>query len=164
MNKKILIIEIAVLVLLTGLNIFLFCSKKSTPSACNHENCTNTECYLTNTISLNENQKQQYQAIKQKYQQQAILIADSLHISQEHLMRNLMNEQQDSIKIREIEQVISHCQAELLHISVNQYNEIKSILTPSQIPALDKLFSQIFICRPTCNHREEDAGTHPPLH
>ena len=119
---------------------------------------------MTNTISLTENQKQQYQAIKQKYQQQAILIADSLHISQEHLMRNLMNEQQDSIKIREIEQVISHCQAELLHISLNQYNEIKSILTPSQIPALDKLFSQIFICRPTCNHREEDAGTHPPFH
>jgi len=164
MNKKILIIEIAVLVLLTGLNVFLFFNRQESPAVCNHENCTNTECYLTNTISLNEEQKQQYEQIKEKYQQQAILIADSLHISQERLMRNLMQQTQDSVEIRKIEEVISLCQAQLLHISVNQYNEIKSILTPSQIPALDKLFSQIFICRPTCNHREEDAGTHPPLH
>lgn len=164
MNKKILIIEIAVLVLLTGLNVFLFFNRQERPAVCNHENCTNTECYLTNTISLNEEQKQQYEQIKEKYQQQAILIADSLHISQERLMRNLMQQTQDSVEIRKIEEVISLCQAQLLHISVNQYNEIKSILTPSQIPALDKLFSQIFICRPTCNHREEDAGTHPPLH
>lgn len=163
MNKKILIIEIAVLVVLTGVNLFLFYGKKD-KTTCNHEVCNDTDCYLSNTISLNEEQKQQYERIKKTYQQQAILIADSLHVSQEYLMRSLMQEKQDTVKIRQIEEKISIYQAKLLHISVNQYNEIKSILTPSQIPALDKLFAQIFICRPTCNHRQEDAGTHPPLH
>ncbi|MBR5254471.1 MAG: hypothetical protein IKV46_05455 [Bacteroidales bacterium] len=162
MNKKVLIIEIVILVVLTTINFFLFFNKNQ-EKQCNTDNCVNAECYLSHEISLNEEQKLQYEKIKAKYQQQAILIADSLHISQEYLMRNLMNENQDTLKIKEIESVISRCQAELLHISVNQYNDIKSILTPSQIPALDKLFSRIFICRPTCNHRKEDAGTHPHI-
>ena len=162
MNKKVLIIEIVVLVVLTAINFYLFFNRNQ-QTQCDTEKCTNTECYLSHEISLTQEQKLQYEKIKEKYQQQAILIADSLHISQEYLMRNLMNDTQDTLKIKEIESVISRCQAELLHISVNQYNEIKSILTPSQIPALDKLFSRIFICRPTCNHRKEDAGTYPHI-
>ena len=114
-------------------------------------------------ISLDENQKQLYGGIKSKYRNRAILVADSLHLRQEKLMRALMQNESDTNKIAQIETDIVSCQKELLHLSVEQYYEIKAILNPSQIPVLDSLFAQIFICRPTCNHRSEDGGTHPHL-
>ena len=149
MNKKILIIEIVILVVLTAVNFYL-CFDRKESSQCNTEKCTNTECYLSHTISLNAEQKLQYEDIKEKYQDQAMYIADSLHITQESLMEVLKNDTQNIEKIKEIEGLIAKYQTDLLHISVNQYMDIKSILTPEQIPALNKLFTQIFVCRPTC--------------
>jgi Spy/CpxP family protein refolding chaperone len=118
---------------------------------------------VSKTISLNEEQKEQYNQIKHKYQKRAILVADSLHISQEVLMKEMMSAEQDSLRLREMEAKISYYQAQLLHLSVEQYYNIKTILTPEQIPALDRLFAQILICRPTCNHRDDDGGTIPHL-
>lgn len=156
MNKKILIIEIVILVVLTAVNFYLYFDREKV-SQCNTEKCTNTECYLSHTISLNAEQKLQYEDIKEKYQEQAMYIADSLHITQESLMEVLKNDTQNIEKIKEIEGLIAKYQTDLLHISVNQYMDIKSILTPEQIPALDKLFTQIFVCRPTCK-------THSHIH
>ena len=156
MNKKILIIEIVILVVLTAVNFYLYFDREKV-SQCNTDKCTNTECYLSHAISLNEEQKLQYEKIKEKYQDQAMYIADSLHVTQEYLMENLKKDSQDMEKIREIEEKIAKYQTDLLHISVNQYREIRTILTPSQIPALDKLFTQIFVCRPTCK-------THSHIH
>ncbi len=157
MNKKFLIIEIIILLALTAVNFYLFFEKKNTHAHCDTSKCTNTECYLSNAISLTKEQQQQYQKIKDKYQEQAMFTADSLHVTQELLMENLMKANQDTVKIKEIEQTIAKYQTDLLHISVNQYNDIKSILTPEQLPALDKLFTQIFVCRPTCK-------THTHIH
>ncbi|MBO7277557.1 MAG: Spy/CpxP family protein refolding chaperone [Bacteroidales bacterium] len=156
MNKKFLIIEIVILLALTAVNIYLTLDRKES-NKCMESCCVDTECYLSNAISLNDKQKQQYQKIKEKYQEQAMFIADSLHVTQESLMESLKKNNQDSLKIKEIEGEIAKYQTKLLDISVNQYNEIKSILTPSQIPALDKLFTQIFVCRPTCK-------THTHIH
>ncbi|MEE1302891.1 MAG: Spy/CpxP family protein refolding chaperone [Bacteroidales bacterium] len=156
MNKKFLIIEVVILLALTAVNIYLTLDRKE-PNKCMESCCVDTECYLSNAISLTEAQKQQYQKIKEKYQEQAMFIADSLHVTQESLMESLKKNNQDSLKIKEIEGEIAKYQTKLLDISVNQYNEIKSILTPSQIPALDKLFTQIFVCRPTCK-------THTHIH
>jgi peptidoglycan hydrolase CwlO-like protein len=156
MNKKFLIIEIVILLALTAVNIYLTLDRKES-NKCMESCCVDTECYLSNAISLNDEQKQQYQKIKEKYQEQAMFIADSLHVTQESLMESLKKNNQDSLKIKEIEGEIAKYQTKLLDISVNQYNEIKSILTPSQIPALDKLFTQIFVCRPTCK-------THTHIH
>lgn len=156
MNKKFLIIEVVILLALTAFNIYLTLDRKE-PNKCMESCCVDTEYYLSNAISLTEAQKQQYQKIKEKYQEQAMFIADSLHVTQESLMESLKKNNQDSLKIKEIEGEIAKYQTDLLHISVNQYNEIKSILTPSQIPALDKLFTQIFVCRPTCK-------THTHIH
>ncbi len=149
MNKKILIIEIVILVVLTAVNFYLYFDREKV-SQCNTDKCTNTECYLSHTISLNAEQKLQYEDIKEKYQDQAMYVADSLHVTQESLMEVLKNDTQNIEKIKEIEGLIAKYQTDLLHISVNQYMDIKSILTPEQIPALDKLFTQIFVCRPTC--------------
>lgn len=157
MNKKILIIEILILVVLTAVNFYLFFERKQEAHVCDTDKCTNTECYLSHAISLNEEQKLQYEAIKDRYQEQAMYIADSLHVTQESLMEALKSDAQDSVKIREIESLIAKYQTDLLHISVCQYNDIKSLLTPEQIPALDKLFTQIFVCRPTCK-------THTHIH
>lgn len=156
MNKKFLIIEIVILVVLTAVNFYLFFNREDTKH-CENKECTNTECYLSHTISLTEEQKKEYQKIKEKYQEYAMFTADSLHVTQELLMENLMKANQDSVKIREIEQTIAKYQTSLLHISVNQYNEIKSILTPEQIPDLDTLFTRILVCRPTCK-------THTHIH
>lgn len=156
MNKKFLIIEIVILLALTAVNIYLTLDRKES-NKCMESCCVDTECYLSNAISLTEAQKQQYQKIKEKYQDKAMYIADSLHVTQEYLMENLKKDSQDMEKIREIEEKIAKYQTDLLHISVNQYREIRTILTPSQIPALDKLFTQIFVCRPTCK-------THTHIH
>jgi hypothetical protein len=156
MNKKFLIIEVVILLVLTAVNIYLTLDRKE-PNKCMQSCCVDTECYLSNAISLTEAQKQQYQKIKEKYQDKAMYIADSLHVTQEYLMENLKKDSQDMEKIREIEEKIAKYQTDLLHISVNQYREIRTILTPSQIPALDKLFTQIFVCRPTCK-------THSHIH
>ena len=156
MNKKFLIIEVVILLALTAVNIYLTLDRKE-PNKCMQSCCVDTECYLSNAISLNNEQKQQYQKIKEKYQDKAMYIADSLHVTQEYLMENLKKDSQDMEKIREIEEKIAKYQTDLLHISVNQYREIRTILTPSQIPALDKLFTQIFVCRPTCK-------THTHIH
>lgn len=156
MNKKFLIIEVVILLALTAVNIYLTLDRKE-PNKCMQSCCVDTECYLSNAISLTETQKQQYQKIKEKYQDKAMYIADSLHVTQEYLMENLKKDSQDMEKIREIEEKIAKYQTDLLHISVNQYREIRTILTPSQIPALDKLFTQIFVCRPTCK-------THTHIH
>ncbi len=156
MNKKFLIIEVVILLALTAVNIYLTLDRKE-PNKCMQSCCVDTECYLSNAISLTEAQKQQYQKIKEKYQDKAMYIADSLHVTQEYLMENLKKDSQDMEKIREIEEKIAKYQTDLLHISVNQYREIRTILTPSQIPALDKLFTQIFVCRPTCK-------THTHIH
>ena len=156
MNKKILIIEIVILVVLTAVNFYLYFDREKV-SQCNTDKCTDTECYLSHAISLNEEQQLQYEKIKEKYQDQAMYVADSLHVTQESLMEVLKNNSQDSVKIKEFENLIAKYQTDLLHISVNQYRDVKSILTPSQIPALDKLFTQIFVCRPTCK-------THTHIH
>jgi NADH:ubiquinone oxidoreductase subunit E len=156
MNKKILIIEIVILVVLTAVNFYLYFDREKV-SQCNTDKCTNTECYLSHAISLNEEQQLQYEKIKEKYQDQAMYVADSLHVTQESLMEVLKNNSQDSVKIKEFENLIAKYQTDLLHISVNQYRDVKSILTPEQIPALDKLFTQIFVCRPTCK-------THTHIH
>lgn len=156
MNKKILIIEIVILVVLTAVNFYLYFDREKV-SQCNTDKCTDTECYLSHAISLNEEQQLQYEKIKEKYQDQAMYVADSLHVTQESLMEVLKNNSQDSAKIKEFENLIAKYQTDLLHISVNQYRDVKSILTPSQIPALDKLFTQIFVCRPTCK-------THTHIH
>lgn len=156
MNKKILIIEIVILVVLTAVNFYLYFDREKV-SQCNTDKCTDTECYLSHAISLNEEQQLQYEKIKEKYQDQAMYVADSLHVTQESLMEVLKNNSQDSVKIKEFENLIAKYQTDLLHISVNQYRDVKSILTPEQIPALDKLFTQIFVCRPTCK-------THTHIH
>lgn len=156
MNKKILIIEIVILVVLTAVNFYLYFDREKV-SQCNTDKCTDTECYLSHAISLNEEQQLQYEKIKEKYQDQAMYVADSLHVTQESLMEVLKNNSQDSAKIKEFENLIAKYQTDLLHISVNQYRDVKSILTPEQIPALDKLFTQIFVCRPTCK-------THTHIH
>lgn len=156
MNKKILIIEIVILVVLTAVNFYLYFDREKV-SQCNTDKCTDTECYLSHAISLNEEQKLQYEKIKEKYQDQAMYVADSLHVTQESLMEVLKNNSQDSVKIKEFENLIAKYQTDLLHISVNQYRDVKSILTPEQIPTLDKLFTQIFVCRPTCK-------THTHIH
>lgn len=156
MNKKILIIEIVILVVLTAVNFYLYFDREKV-SQCNTDKCTDTECYLSHAISLNKEQQLQYEKIKEKYQDQAMYVADSLHVTQESLMEVLKNNSQDSVKIKEFENLIAKYQTDLLHISVNQYRDVKSILTPEQIPALDKLFTQIFVCRPTCK-------THTHIH
>jgi Spy/CpxP family protein refolding chaperone len=143
-------------VVLTAVNFYL-CFDRKESSQCSTEKCTNTECYLSHAISLNEEQQLQYEKIKEKYQDQAMYVADSLHVTQESLMEVLKNNSQDSVKIKEFENLIAKYQTDLLHISVNQYRDVKSILTPEQIPALDKLFTQIFVCRPTCK-------THTHIH
>ncbi len=151
-----------ILVVLTALNLCCVFNKKSScEGSCSHngESC----CYVSKTISLNEEQKEQYNQIKHRYQKRAILVADSLHISQEELMREMMSAEQDSVRLSELEEKISYYQAQLLHLSVEQYFNIKTILTTEQIPALDRLFAQILICRPTCNHRDDDGGTIPHL-
>jgi Spy/CpxP family protein refolding chaperone len=112
---------------------------------------------------LTDNQKEKYEQIKQKYQFQAILAADSLHINQERLMGELMRNTSDSIQLKQLEEKVAECQGKLLHLSVEQYFEIKKILNPNQIPALDSLFAHILVCRPTCNHRDGDGGTIPHL-
>ena len=78
-------------------------------------------------------------------------------------MKELMKERSDSIKIKQLEVKVSTCQSELLHLSVEQYFEIRNILEARQVPALNELFTQIFVCRPTCNHRDDDGGTIPHL-
>ncbi len=162
MKKSYSIVIIVLLVVLTAVNLyFVFGRNTSCEGNCSHsgESC----CYVSKTISLNEEQKEQYSQIKHKYQKRAILVADSLHISQEVLMKEMMSAEQDSLRLREMEAKISYYQAQLLHLSVEQYYNIKTILTPEQIPALDRLFAQILICRPTCNHRDDDGGTIPHL-
>lgn len=162
MKKSHFIIIVVFLVVITAVNFFILLSKQEDRS-CACSNAANKGCYVSSMISLDENQKQLYDGIKSKYRNRAILVADSLHLRQERLMRSLMRNESDTNKIAQIEKDIVSCQKELLHLSVEQYYEIKAILNPSQIPVLDSLFAQIFICRPTCNHRSEDGGTHPHL-
>lgn len=162
MKKTYSIIVLALLLILTGVNLWIMLSgRNECPGQCH--SAEQETCYLSKTISLNQEQKEQYNKIKQRYQQRAVLVADSLHISQECLMRELMKQDRDSLAIAQIEEKISSCQAMLLHLSVEQYYQIRDILSAEQIPQLDKLFAQILICRPTCNHRDDDAGTIPHL-
>lgn len=162
MKKTYSIIVLALLIVLTGVNLWIMLSgRHECPSQCHSSE--NNACYLSKTMSLNEEQKEKYNKIKQHYQQRAILVADSLHISQECLMRELMKSDRDSLTIAQIEAKISSCQSMLLHLSVEQYYQIRDILSPEQISQLNKLFAQILICRPTCNHRDDDAGTIPHL-
>lgn len=162
MKKTYSIIIIVLLVILTAINVWVIADRSN---GCEGQcaNDHNSGCYVAKTISLNEAQKEQYTQIKKKYQQQAILIADSLHINQENLMRELMLNNNDSILLKQMEEKVAECQGKLLHLSVEQYFEIRNILTSEQIPALDRLFAQILICRPTCNHRDDDGGTIPHL-
>lgn len=161
MKKSYLILSI-ILIVLTAINLWVLLSRTSRLSEEKQHSCKGN-CYVSAKISLDDKQKEQYQQIKSRYQDKAILIADSLHISQEKLMSEMIKGSRDSLRLEELEERISSCQKRLLQLSVEQYFEIKSILTPAQIPALDKLFAQILICRPTCNHRDDDAGTIPHL-
>ncbi len=161
--KKTYWIPIVLMVILTAVNVWILLDRKS--ENCTSEHCKGHEnCYVSSTISLSKEQKQQYEQIKNAHQQRAILIADTLHITQERLLAEMIKTESDSVSIKQLEEKISLCQKQLLQLSVEQYYQIRSILSDEQIPALNKLFAQILICRPTCNHREEDAGTIPHLH
>lgn len=162
MKKKYVILITLVLIVLTGINVWILVQRECKCDK-GHPKCQNANCYISKTISLNDKQKKQYNQIKGRFQQKAILIADSLHISQENLMQELMKEKSDSVKVRQLETKVTACQSELLHLSVEQYFEIRDILEAHQVPALNELFTQIFVCRPTCNHRDDDGGTIPHL-
>lgn len=162
MKKKSVILIMIVLVVLTGVNVWILMQREGKCDK-EHSRCGNAGCYISKTISLNDQQKEQYNQIKGRFQKKAILVADSLHINQEYLMKELMKERSDSIKIKQLEVKVSTCQSELLHLSVEQYFQIRNILEARQVPALNELFTQIFVCRPTCNHRDDDGGTIPHL-
>lgn len=163
MKKTYSIIIIVLTLILTAINVWLFVARAKDDCKTRCVVVKESECYMTKTMSLTDNQKEQYGQIKQKYQHQALLVADSLHINQERLMCELMRNTSDSILLKQFEEKVAECQSKLLHLSVEQYFEIKKILNPNQIPALDSLFSHILICRPTCNHRDGDGGTIPHL-
>ncbi len=161
--KKTYIIPIVIMIVLTAINLWVLLDRK--PKNCSNEQCAgHSQCYISETIKLTPEQKQQYEKIKSQHQEKAILVADTLHLTQEKLMQEMIKENSDTVSIRQLEKQISQCQNQLLQLSVEQYFQIRCILSKEQIPALNKLFSQILICRPTCNHREEDAGTIPHLH
>lgn len=162
MKKKSVILIMIVLVVLTCVNVWILMQREGKCDK-EHSRCGNAACYISKTISLNDKQKEQYNQIKGRFQKKAILVADSLHINQEYLMKELMKEKSDSIKIKHLEAKVATCQSELLHLSVEQYFEIRNILETRQVPALNELFTQIFVCRPTCNHRDDDGGTIPHL-
>lgn len=163
MKKTYSIIIIVLTLILTAINVWLFAERSQDDCKTTCIVAKESGCYLTKTLSLTDNQKEKYEQIKQKYQFQAILAADSLHINQERLMGELMRNTSDSIQLKQLEEKVAECQGKLLHLSVEQYFEIKKILNPNQIPALDSLFAHILICRPTCNHRDGDGGTIPHL-
>ena len=162
MKKKYVILITLILIVLTGINVGILVQRECKCEK-GHAKCENANCYISKTISLTNEQKEQYNQIKGRFQKKAILVADSLHMNQEYLMKELMKEKSDSIKVRQLEAKVSACQSELLHLSVEQYFEIRNILETRQVPALNELFTQIFVCRPTCNHRDDDGGTIPRL-
>lgn len=162
MKRKSVIFVILILVVLTGINVWVLV-QRGEKCGKGHSKCENSSCYMSETVSLNDKQRELYNQIKGRFQKKAILVADSLHINQECLMQELMKETSDSVKVRQLEAKVTACQGELLHLSVEQYFEIRNILEAHQVPALNKLFTQIFVCRPTCNHRDDDGGTIPHL-
>lgn len=159
MKKTYFIILGIVIILLIGINIFLLlnhntctCSKEMKVHNKRDVNCN---CYVTETLSLDKKQTALYSEIKKKHQAIASKAIDSLHISQEKLMDYLAFGDNDKSKIDYLEDRIIFFQKALLNQHVEQYLDLKSILKPSQIEPMNKLFKGLFVCKPSCNHNHQ---------
>lgn len=168
MKKTYLIALIITVIALLIVNIFFLVNNKT--CSCNqHEKNTkqekdtkniNCNCYVTETLSLDKEQASKYAKIKQKHQAIALDAIDSLHISQEILMDYLASNS-DSLKISELENRITEFQKILLHQHVEQYQELKAILKSKQIAPMNKLFNDLFVCKPSCKHKHDGCVTQP---
>ncbi len=152
MKKPYFIGIIIALVLLLGVNIFFFFN-----NSCYHPSKVEKKIekpkinpYVSENLSLNKEQEKKYAIIKKGHQKIAIKIADSLHASQERLMNYIEKKPYDTIEINNLENRVTYFQKQLLHQSVEQYYQLKSILHKDQMASMDDIYRQIFVCRPTC--------------
>lgn len=163
MKKSYFIGIIIALLLLLGVNIFFFFNNSCyhTPKAQKKIEKPKTKCYVSENLSLDKSQEREYAIIKKRHQKIAIRIADSLHVSQEMLMNYIENKPYDTIAINNLENKVTFFQKKLLHQSVEQYYQLKSILNKDQISSMDDIYRQIFVCRPTttCKHDSKCCET-----
>lgn len=160
MKKSLFITLIVFIVILVTTNLFLLshynkcsCSVKEH----NEKNEVECKCYVSETLKLDENQSMKYELIKKKHQSIASKITDSLHVTQEAMMDYLSSSENDRAKTDYFEDKISGFQKALLEQSVEQFKELKAILKPEQIKPANDLFRGLFVCRPTCSHRQNNC-------
>ena len=113
-----------------------------------------SSCHVSKKLDLDKEQSAEYDIIKKKHQAVALRAIDSLHVSQEILMDYLASNSDDT-KVEELENKITEFQKILLRQHIEQYQDLKAILKPSQVDSMNKLFKDLFVCKPSCEHTSE---------
>lgn len=157
MKKNYFIGLTIVVIALLIINIFFLVSNRNiysieqTTEKTKEEEC---DCFVSQKLNLDKQQSQKYDIIKKRHQAIALRAIDSLHISQEKLMDYLASNS-DSTMIAEFENKITESQKILLRQHIEQYQDLKAILKPEQVQPMNKLFRDLFVCKPSCEHSHE---------
>lgn len=115
---------------------------------------------MTKSLDLNTTQSQQYEAIKVRNQAIAAQITDSLHYAQDLLVDYMQGTERNEDSIQQFEESVQRFQKMLLHKSIEQYYEVKSVLRKEQIPVLDSIYRHILVCRPACKFEMQHTNSH----
>lgn len=161
MKKNYFITLIVIVGVLLIVNIFFLLNNRGCTCVPNVEQKTEnigSSCYVSKKLDLDKEQSAEYDIIKKKHQAVALRAIDSLHVSQEILMDYLASNSDDT-KVEELENKITEFQKILLRQHIEQYQDLKAILKPSQVDSMNKLFKDLFVCKPSCEHTSEGCAT-----
>ncbi|MDR0971314.1 MAG: hypothetical protein LBM25_02905 [Bacteroidales bacterium] len=115
---------------------------------------------IANLLSLDEDQKAEYEYIVKQHNKIASRAIDSLHTNQKILMSLLRNDSKDEGKNEYIENQIILFQRILLNEHSDLYKEVKKIIRPEQMKLFNSVFEDIFVCKPSCEHDNDACASH----
>gem|GEM_PF-1495062 len=136
-------------ILLIVSNVFtlsLLLKQKDRSANENHGTCSPQECYLTRSLQLEGKKQDSLVAITSAYRQEAAPFADELRRQQSAMLLKMADGAAGSSEIDSMQQNILSLQAQLLKLSIKQYQDIRAILDKNERVRLSKAYFLVFGC------------------
>lgn len=108
--------------------------------------------FICQKLNFTPEQRQKYQISRRKFNRKAVQIIDSLHNERKLLLRQLSEENTDSVSLYEIADQIGEYHALLKKHTIHHFFDLKQICNQQQCEKLSKVYDKIIDIEEN-NHR-----------
>ena len=97
------------------------------------------EHYIQRRLNLDDAQSRQYQALMRETRKNQRTIIHEMDRKRDSLMQEIARENSDTTKMNRLAGEIGNLHARLKHNTIDHFQQLRSICTPEQIPALHEM-------------------------